>query len=69
MVLMNKVRGMTFLEDLQSYMLGRAPLVVAGDFNCVLSKKDRKRVGEDLALNKTSILLQGLVKYFKQLDF
>ncbi len=24
------------LEDLQPHMLGRAPLVVAGDFNCVL---------------------------------
>ncbi len=26
------------LEDLQPHMLGRAPLVVAGDFNCCIKK-------------------------------
>jgi len=56
------------LEDLQSHMLGRAPLVVAGDFNCVLSKKDRKRVGEDFKVDKTTVLLQGLVRDFKLVD-
>uniref|UniRef100_A0A9J8CAK8 Reverse transcriptase domain-containing protein n=1 Tax=Cyprinus carpio carpio TaxID=630221 RepID=A0A9J8CAK8_CYPCA len=57
-----------FLEDLQSHMLGRAPLVVAGDFNCVLSKADRKRVGEDFKIDKTSVLLQSLVRDFKLVD-
>jgi exonuclease III len=56
------------LEDLQPHMLGRAPLVVAGDFNCVLSRKDRKRVGEDFKVDKTSVLLQNLVKDFKLVD-
>lgn len=56
------------LEDLQPHMLGRAPLVVAGDFNCVLSKKDRKRVGDDFKVDKTSVLLQGLVRDFNLVD-
>ncbi len=43
------------LEDLQPHMLGRAPLVAAGDFNCVLSKTDRKRVGEDFKVDKISV--------------
>lgn len=30
------------LEELQPHMLGRVSLVVGGDFNCVLSRKDRK---------------------------
>ncbi len=49
------------LEDLQPHMLGRAPLVVTGDFNCVLSKTDRKKVGENSKVNKTLVLLQTLV--------
>ncbi len=49
-------------------MLGRAPLVAAGDFNCVLSKTDRKRVGEDFKVDKTSVLLQGLVRDFNLVD-
>jgi exonuclease III len=56
------------LEDLQPHMLGRAPLVVAGDFNCVLTKKDRKRVGDDFKVDKTSVLLQDLVRDFKLVD-
>ncbi|XP_077060974.1 uncharacterized protein LOC143713527 [Siphateles boraxobius] len=56
------------LEDLQPHMLGRAPLVVAGDFNCVLSRQDRKRVGEDFKVDKTSVLLQNIVKDFKLVD-
>jgi len=49
-------------------MLGRAPLVVARDFNCVLTKKDRKRVGDDFKVDKTSVLLKKLVKDFKLVD-
>jgi len=55
------------LEDLRPHMLGRAPLVVAGDFNCVLTKKDRKRT-EDFKVDKTSVLLQDLVRDFKLVD-
>ncbi|KAI5102199.1 hypothetical protein C0J45_7551 [Silurus meridionalis] len=56
------------LEDLQPHMLGRAPLVLAGDFNCVLSRKDRKRADKDFNVDKTSVLLQGLVRDFKLED-
>ncbi|KAL0150099.1 hypothetical protein M9458_054526 [Cirrhinus mrigala] len=56
------------LEDLQPHLLGRVPLVVAGDFNCVLSQKDRKRTTEDFRVDKTSVLLQGLIKDFKLVD-
>ncbi len=56
------------LKDLQPHMLGRPPLIVAGDFNCVLSKKDRKRIGEDFKVDKTSVLLQGLVRDFNLVD-
>lgn len=30
------------LEDVQSHLLGKTPIVLAGDFNCILSKNDRK---------------------------
>lgn len=56
------------LEDLQPHMLGRAPLVVAGDFNCVLTQKDRKRTTKDFRVDKTLVLSQGLVKDFKLVD-
>ena len=39
----DKNKRHTLLEDLQPHMLGRAPLVLGGDFNCVLGKKDRKK--------------------------
>lgn len=52
------------LEDLQSHMLGRVPLVLGGDFNCILSRKDRKRTGEDFKIDKTSVLLQGICREF-----
>ena len=32
----------TLLEDLQSHMLGRDPLVVGGDFNFVFNRADRR---------------------------
>lgn len=56
------------LEDLQSHMLGRAPLVVGGDFNCILSREDRRRAGEDFKVDKTSVLLQGICRDFKLQD-
>ena len=56
------------LEDLQPHLLGREPLVGGGDCNCVLEKKDRKNVGDDFKLDKSSFLLQGLAKDFKLVD-
>ncbi|KAJ0055440.1 hypothetical protein NL108_018665 [Boleophthalmus pectinirostris] len=56
-----------FLEDLQSHMLGTTPLILAGDFNCILTKKDRRKTG-DVKLDKTSVLLQGLCRDFKLQD-
>ena len=56
------------LEELQSHMLGRVPLIVGGDFNCILSRGDRRRVGEDFKVDKTSVLLQGMCRDFKLVD-
>ena len=56
------------LEELQPHMLGRAPLVVGGDFNCILNKSDRRRTGNDFTLDKTSVLLQKMCKDFKLTD-
>ena len=55
----------SLLEDLQPHMLGRDPLVVGGDFNCVLSRKDRRGAGEDFRVDKTSVLLQSICRDFK----
>ena len=57
-----------FLEELQPHMLGRDPLVVGGDFNCVLSRKDRRGAGEDFKVDKTSVLLQGICRDFRLVD-
>ncbi|XP_028823024.1 uncharacterized protein LOC114779014 [Denticeps clupeoides] len=64
----DKDKRYNLLEDLQVHMLGRVPLMVGGDFNCVLSKTDRKGGGEDFKIDKTSFLLQGIVKDFKMID-
>ena len=56
------------LEDLQPHMLGRDPLVVGGDFNCVLSRKDRRGAGEDFRVDKTSVLLHDICRVFKLVD-
>ena len=56
------------LEDLQFHMLGRAPLVVGGDFNCILSRNDRKGAREDLKIDKTSVLLRDICQDFKLVD-
>ena len=57
-----------FLQDLQPHMLGRAPLVVAGDFNCILNRQDRRGAGEDFRVDKTSVLLQTQCRDFKLKD-
>ncbi|XP_073780380.1 transposon TX1 uncharacterized 149 kDa protein [Danio rerio] len=54
-------------EDFQPHMLGRVPFILAGDFNCVLTHKDRRR-REDFKLDKTSVLMQALVRDFKLVD-
>ncbi|XP_048116981.1 LOW QUALITY PROTEIN: uncharacterized protein LOC125305921 [Alosa alosa] len=56
------------LIELQPHMLGRAPLVVGGDFNCVLSRQDRKKVGEDFNFDKTSGVLNNIIKDFNLVD-
>lgn len=56
------------LEDLQPHMLGRAPLVVGGDFNCILSRNDRRRIGDDFKVDKTSVLLQSICSDFRLVD-
>ena len=58
----------TLLEDMQSHMLGRDPLVVGGDFNCILGRSDRKGAGEDFKVDKTSVLLKGICSDFKLKD-
>ena len=57
-----------FLQDLQPHMLGRAPLVLAGDFNCILNRQDRRGAGEDFRVDKTSVLLQTQCRDFKLKD-
>ncbi|XP_036005897.1 uncharacterized protein LOC118566734 [Fundulus heteroclitus] len=49
-------------------MLGRKPLIIGGDFNCVLTRKDRKRIGQIYKVDKTSLLLQRIVRDFKLVD-
>ena len=56
------------LEALQPHMLGRVPLVLGGDFNCVLNSSDRRGAGEDFKVDKSSVLLQGLCRDFKLKD-
>ena len=56
------------LEALQPHMLGRVPLVLGGDFNCVLNSSDRRGAGEDFRVDKSSVLLQGLCRDFKLKD-
>lgn len=56
------------LEDLQSHMLGRKPLILGGDFNCILSKGDRRGAGDDFKMDKTSVLLKTMCDVFKLQD-
>lgn len=64
----NKNDRYDLLEKLQPHMLGRVPLVLGGDFNCILSRSDRRGAGDDFKVDKTSVLLQGLCRDFKLKD-
>lgn len=52
----DKNDGYDLLEELQPHMLGREPLVVGGDFNCILNKKDRNRDGKSFQMDKTCFI-------------
>lgn len=56
------------LKELQPHLLGRVPLIFAGDFNCILSKKDRKGQVEEFKEDKTSVLLRNIVSDFRLTD-
>ena len=64
----NKNDRHDLLENLQPHMLGRTPLVLGGDFNCILNRSDRRGAGDDFKVDKTSVLLQGLCRDFKLKD-
>ena len=64
----DRTARLSLLEDLQPHMLGREPLVLGGDFNCVLSRRDRRGAGEDFRVDSTSVLLQGICRDFKLVD-
>ncbi len=64
----NKNDRYDLLEELQPHMLGRVPLVLGGDFNCILCRQDRRGAGEDFKVDKTSVLLKGLCRDFKLQD-
>lgn len=64
----DKHERFNLFEEMQSHMLGRAPLIIAGDFNSVLARADRKGAGEDFRVDKASVLLQRLCKDFKLRD-
>lgn len=55
-------------KEVQSHLLGRKPTILAGDFNCVINKEDRRGVGESFREDKTSFLLRDIVKDFKLTD-
>lgn len=55
-------------KDMQPHLLGRIPIILAGDFNCIVSKNDRVGGGEVSKLDKTSILLQTIIRDFKLTD-
>lgn len=55
-------------KEAQSHLLGRKPTILAGDFNCVINKEDRRGAGENFREDKTSFLLRDLVKDFKLTD-
>ncbi len=56
------------LEELQPHLLGRDPLILAGDFNCVLNQKDRKGAGYDFKVDKTSVLQKNVINDFRLTD-
>ena len=42
--------------------------MLGGDFNCILTKNDRRGAGDDFKVDKTSVFLQGLCRDFKLQD-
>ena len=64
----DKHERFTLLEDLQSHLLGRAPLILAGDFNSVLTRADRRGAGVDFKVDKASTLLNSTVRDFRLTD-
>lgn len=58
----------SFLIDLQSHLLGKMPLIFAGNFNCVLQRKDRKGAADHFKEDKTTDLLQNIIKDFRLTD-
>ena len=55
------------LHSLSPHLLGRVPLVLAGDFNCILEREGRKGTG-DFKFDKSSVLLKNIVNDFKLAD-
>lgn len=43
-------------------------LIFAGDFNCILQRKDRKGAAEDFKEDKTTILLKNITTDFRLTD-
>lgn len=64
----NKHERYDLLEGIKQHLLGGVSLIVGGDFNCVLSRKDRKRGRQEVKVDQTSILLQLIVRDFKLVD-
>ena len=56
------------LQELPPHLLGRAPLLMLGDFNTVLNRAGRKGAGENFKVDKTSFYLQKLLTDFKLTD-
>ncbi len=55
-------------KDMQFHLLGKMPLIFAGDFNCILQRKDRKGAAEDFKEDKTTILLKNIIADFRLTD-
>ena len=56
------------MQELPAYLLGRDPIILTGDFNCVLNREGRKGAGDDFKVDKTSFYLQRLLMDFKLSD-
>lgn len=56
------------LDNIQPHLMGRTPLVVAGDFNCVLERMGRQGAADDFRVDKSSVKLQTLYKDFRLED-
>ena len=56
------------LHGLSPHLLGRVPLLLVGDFNCVLGREGRRGFGSDFRLDKTSLFLNSILKDFTLVD-